>query len=214
MVKITIDVKPSQSRCWTNNVCVWSFQEGQRHSQFHFTHQRCICACLCAFGRQWSCPLTGCVRLGPRLPSDGPLGAAVNLPRVRHALCWWACAPCAAWSGSPGTWAAGRGRTGVRLSNRKLLPIGSLSSSLHRDQVWKMASFLSTLSSSRPIRIQQMKTHWWLIKGLHVVALQEVKLPTWQAQVSRVWIWEQKIVWIVWYFAKCKRRGSSSGSKC
>lgn len=80
---------------------------------------RCVCECLCIYNWEWACPLTGCMCRGPSPPSGGGPEAAVTLQRARHAMCSWACASCAAWCGSPGTWAAGRGRAGVRVGDRK-----------------------------------------------------------------------------------------------
>lgn len=56
------------------------------------------------------------------------------------------------------------GKDGGETRKQKALLIGSLSSSLHRDGVRKVASSqlcqrLSVFSSSWPIRIQQMKKH-------------------------------------------------------
>lgn len=81
----------------------------------HYTTSECVCA----NSSEWECPLTGCVCQGPSRPSGGGPGAAVTLLKGRHAMCLWARASCAAWSGSPGTWAAGRGEDGVRVGDRK-----------------------------------------------------------------------------------------------
>lgn len=107
--------------CKRECACVFVWGKKCERGMFYLKKGVCLCVCLCIYNSEWACPLTGCVCQGPRPPSDGGLGAAVNLPRARHAMCWWACASCAAWSGSPGTWAAGRGRTGVRVGNRKQL---------------------------------------------------------------------------------------------
>lgn len=47
----------------------------------------CVSVCLCIYSSEWVCPLTGCVCRGPSTPAGGGLGAAVTLPRARHAMC-------------------------------------------------------------------------------------------------------------------------------
>lgn len=88
--------------------------------------------CLCVYSSEPACPLTGCVCRGPRPPSVGGPEAAVPLLRARHVTCSWARASCAAWSGSPGTWAAGRREDGDEDRKQEAAQVSSLSSVAHR----------------------------------------------------------------------------------
>lgn len=91
-----------------------------------------VWVCLCVYSSEPACPLTGCVRRGPRPPSVGGPEAAVALLKARHVTCSWARASCAAWSGSPGTWAAGRGEDGDEDRKQEAAQVSSLSSVANR----------------------------------------------------------------------------------
>lgn len=69
-------------------VCLFEVKKCERGMFYLKKKGVCLCECLCIYNSEWACPLTGCVCQGPRPPSDGGLGAAVNLPRARHAMCW------------------------------------------------------------------------------------------------------------------------------
>lgn len=53
----------------------------------NLTVSRSVCVCLCVYSSERACPLTGCVCRGPSPLSGGGPGAAVTLPRARHAMC-------------------------------------------------------------------------------------------------------------------------------
>lgn len=116
----------------SERVCVCE-REKELGSKCLFNVSVYLCVCLCIYSSERVCPLTGCVCRGPSPPSGGGPGVAVTLPRARHAMCSWARASCAAWSGSPGTWAAGRGEDGGEGGRQEAALVSSLSSLANGD---------------------------------------------------------------------------------
>ena len=124
----------------SERVCVCE-REKELGSKCLFNVSVYLCVCLCIYSSERACPLTGCVCRGPSPPSGGGPGVAVALPRARHAMCSWARASCAAWSGSPGTWAAGRGEDGGEGGRQEAALVSSLSSLANGDGGGKAQPF-------------------------------------------------------------------------